>query len=72
MAKPPPVRELARQAQDHVFDREDPADATVLENPNLVLGALRRLLVLDQGQRPPQLFRVLRGLLDAPDSATAE
>ena len=61
------ARELARLTQGHVFDLEDPADAAALENPKLVLGALRGLVILDEVQRAPQLFPVLRVLLDRPD-----
>lgn len=61
------ARTLVRQFQGHFFDLEDPQDAAALENPKLVIGALRGLVVLDEVQRAPHLFPVLRVLLDRPD-----
>jgi uncharacterized protein len=61
------ARELASRLQGRVFDLEDPSDAAALQNPMLVLGALRGLVILDEVQRAPDLFPVLRVLLDRPD-----
>jgi predicted AAA+ superfamily ATPase len=56
---------LARQlAADHYFDLENPADLTAFENPNLVLGDLTGTIVIDEIQRRPELFPVLRYLTD--------
>lgn len=61
---------LARQLADLrgavYFDLESPADLRRLENPELVLGAERRLVVLDEVQSRPELFNVLRVLVDRP------
>ncbi|NDB14702.1 MAG: hypothetical protein EBX53_09890, partial [Betaproteobacteria bacterium] len=49
-------------------DLEDPADAAALENPMLALQSLRGLVVLDEVQRKPELFPILRVLMDRPGS----
>lgn len=50
------------------FDLEDPRDETRLAAPMLVLEPLRGLVVLDEIQRHPELFPVLRVLADRPDT----
>lgn len=50
----------------HRFDLESPSDLARLANPELVLGELRGLVVLDEIQRMPELFPVLRVLADRP------
>jgi predicted AAA+ superfamily ATPase len=51
------------------FDLESQPDVRRLENPEMVLGALPGLLVLDEIQLMPQLFNVLRVLVDRPANA---
>ncbi|MGD8330248.1 MAG: ATP-binding protein [Acidobacteriota bacterium] len=46
------------------FDLEDPADLARLSDPRLALGDLRGLVVIDEVQRAPDLFAVLRVLAD--------
>jgi hypothetical protein len=46
------------------FDLEDPADLARLSDPRLALGDLRGLVVIDEIQRAPDLFPVLRVLAD--------
>jgi predicted AAA+ superfamily ATPase len=48
----------------HRFDLEDPADLSQLEDPVLALASLRGLVILDEVQRRPNLFPVLRVLAD--------
>lgn len=56
---------LARTfAADHFFDLENPRDAAALAEPMLALEALRGLVVIDEIQRAPDLFPVLRHLVD--------
>jgi len=59
---------LARQflAEDAVnyFDLEDPVDVGRLDEPMTALGALSGLIVIDEVQRRPDLFPVLRVLVD--------
>src|SRR3990167_3958358 len=46
------------------FDLEDPSHLTRLENPLLALEELTGLIVIDEIQRIPNLFSVLRVLID--------
>jgi predicted AAA+ superfamily ATPase len=47
------------------FDLEDPADLVALENPMTVLSNIsQRLIVIDEIQRRPNLFPVLRVIVD--------
>jgi uncharacterized protein len=52
------------------FDLENPVDLDRLENPMLALQDLQGLVVVDEVQRRPELFPVLRVLADRADSAT--
>ena len=58
--------ELARRRRGPVtrFDLEDPEDLRQLADAKLALGELRGLVVLDEIQRRPELFPVLRVLAD--------
>jgi len=51
------------------FDLEDPTDLAALENPKLVLQDLSGLVIIDEIQRLPGLFPVLRVLVDRPNNA---
>lgn len=51
------------------FDLEDPRDIARLSDPMLALADLRGLVVLDEVQRRPDLFPVLRVLADRPRGA---
>ena len=55
-----------RKGQTTFFDLEDPRDLARLADPMLALGDLRGLVVLDEVQRRPDLFPVLRVLADQP------
>ena len=49
----------------HFFDLENPLDLARLENPMLALGSLPQLLiVIDEIQLRPELFPILRVLVD--------
>lgn len=48
----------------HYFDLEDPVDLIKLENPGLSLASLKGLIVIDEIQRRPELFPMLRVLVD--------
>lgn len=50
----------------HKFDLEDPDDIARLGEAKLALGPLTGLVVLDEVQRRPDLFQVLRALVDRP------
>lgn len=60
------AREIARAWSKPVtfFDLEDPRDLARLQDPMLALESLRGLVVLDEIQRAPNLFPVLRVLAD--------
>lgn len=51
------------------FDLESQPDRQRLQNPELVLSGLSGLVVLDEIQAMPELFAVLRVLVDRPDCA---
>ena len=59
---------LARQLVDkdsaNYFDLENPLESSLLEQPMTALEDLRGLVVLDEAQRQPGLFPVLRVLAD--------
>ena len=61
------AREIAREDADSLYlDLEDPRVAGRLSNPGRYLDLHRhRLVILDEIQRMPDLFRVLRGRIDA-------
>ena len=46
------------------FDLEDPLALSRLDNPKLTLEALKGLIVIDEVQRKPELFPLLRVLVD--------
>jgi uncharacterized protein len=52
------------------FDLENPEDAARLADPMLALKGLRGLIVIDEIQRTPELFPVLRVLVDRPKALT--
>jgi predicted AAA+ superfamily ATPase len=60
------AREIARTwpAPAATFDLEDPRDVARLGDPTTALGPLRGLVVIDEIQRRPELFPVLRVLSD--------
>ncbi len=60
------ARQIARGRTGDYFDLEDPVDQSRLANPKLALEDLRGLVVIDEIQRKPDLFEVLRVLVDRP------
>lgn len=61
------AREIAQGRESHYYDLESPRDILRLQNPELALGALRGLVILDEVQVKPELFAVLRVLSDRPE-----
>ena len=56
---------LAKTFQpDYIFDLENPRDLAVMENPQLALEGLEGLIMIDEVQRKPELFPLLRFLVD--------
>ena len=59
---------LARSFKaDHLFDLENPRDAARLDQPQLALENLAGLIVIDEIQRMPDIFPLLRFLVDRDD-----
>lgn len=65
------ARHLAKgEERSAVFDLESPIDRQRLSNPMRVLGEIEGLVVIDEIQRQPELFEVLRVLVDRPGAST--
>jgi predicted AAA+ superfamily ATPase len=62
------LAEMYATQQDYMpvnrFDLEDPADLARLDHPMLALENLEGLIIIDEIQRKPQLFPILRVLID--------
>ncbi|MBI3252912.1 MAG: ATP-binding protein [Candidatus Omnitrophica bacterium] len=61
------ARQWARKSRFrpiHRFDLENPRDLAQFENPLLALESLKGLIVIDEIQRRPELFPILRVLVD--------
>lgn len=52
----------------HFFDLEDPEHLEMLTHPKLTLGHLEGLIIIDEIQRRPDLFPILRVLIDNPSA----
>jgi uncharacterized protein len=64
------ARQVAARREDTTWlDLEDPEDLALLEEPKLALQSATNLVVIDEVQRRPNLFPVLRVLVDRPDNA---
>ena len=50
------------------FDLESQPDQRRLQNPELILGSFQGLVILDEIQVMPELFNVLRVLVDRPET----
>lgn len=56
---------LARQFQaNHYFDLENPQNLAQFQNPQLTLERCRGLIIIDEIQRQPELFPLIRFLVD--------
>jgi uncharacterized protein len=62
------ARAILGPGSAHYFDLENPLDAGRLEQPMQTLSRLHGLVVIDEVQRRPGLFPVLRVLIDRSDS----
>ena len=58
------ARTIVPPQSENYFDLEDPTDLARLEQPMLALGDLTGTVVIDEVQRHPELFPVLRVLAD--------
>lgn len=64
------ARSVAGGRDSHYFDLESPRDLLRLQNPELALGELTGLIVLDEVQTKPELFPILRVLADRAAAGT--
>ena len=60
------ARAIAAGEEAEYFDLEDPAGAARLAQPMTALQPLRGLVIIDEIQRQPEIFPVLRVLADRP------
>jgi predicted AAA+ superfamily ATPase len=60
------ARQLLDPKSNQYFDLEEPISLARLEQPQLTLAPLKGLVVIDEVQRRPDLFQVLRVLVDRP------
>lgn len=61
------ARMISQEMAPIYFDLEDPTDLMKLTNPKLMLQHQKGLIILDEVQRKPDLFPILRVLVDQPD-----
>ena len=62
------ARQVAENQKATFFDIESVPDRRRLQNPELMLGSLTGLVILDEIQEMPELFQVLRVLVDRPEN----
>jgi uncharacterized protein len=62
------ARQLVSEDSPNYFDLEDPASLARLDEPLTALAPLQGLVVIDEVQRRPELFPVLRVLVDRSSS----
>lgn len=62
------ARAFSETRKSTFFDLESVPDQRRLQNAELVLGGLEGLVILDEIQTIPELFQVLRVLVDRPDN----
>jgi predicted AAA+ superfamily ATPase len=60
------ARLIGQEREGHYFDMESPVDRQRLQNPELGLGPLSGLVIIDEIQLAPELFGILRVLADRP------
>lgn len=64
------ARAYASELKHTFLDLESPLDRQKLAAPLRFLGGLQDLVIIDEIQRMPELFEILRVLLDRPDQTT--
>jgi len=60
------ARLVGQMQSGYYFDMESPVDRQRLQNPELALGSLSGLIIIDEIQLAPELFSILRVLADRP------
>ena len=61
------ARQFVSESSSNYFDLEDPLSLARLDEPITTLGSLQGLIVIDEVQLRPELFPVLRVLIDRQD-----
>lgn len=61
------ARDFLPESSEQYFDMEDPIAWEIMKNPMNILRPLRGLVVIDEAQRRPEIFPVLRVLADRRD-----
>ena len=61
-------RMFGKNIKSTYFDLESQPDQRRLQNPELMLGSLQGIVILDEIQLKPELFNVLRVLVDRPEN----
>lgn len=64
------ARQLLKTGRSHYFDLEDETDLARLDAPKTLLDPLEGLVIIDEIQRKPDLFPLLRVLADRPKRKT--
>jgi uncharacterized protein len=62
------AHQLSGELETTIFDIESVPARRRLQNPELMLGSLSGLVILDEIQEMPELFSVLRVLVDRPEN----
>lgn len=62
--------EKQHKIESHLFDLEDPTDLARLSSPKLALEPLKGLIIIDEVQKRPDLFPILRVLADRTPKKT--
>ena len=62
------ARMITEKEPSTYFDLEDPVDSQRLSAPMMALGELKGLVIIDEVQRRPDLFELLRVLVDRPQN----
>lgn len=61
------ARMISQEITSVYFDLEDPTDLLKLTNPKLAFQHQKGLIIIDEVQRKPELFSILRVLVDQPE-----
>ena len=64
------ARLFAQKKEVAYLDLESQPDLQRLQNPEMTLGSLKGIVILDEIQRMPALFSVLRVLVDRPENSS--
>jgi predicted AAA+ superfamily ATPase len=62
------ARTFAKGRDAAIFDLESQSDLMRLQNPELMLGSMKKLVIIDEIQERPELFQILRVLVDRPEN----